>query len=93
MYKTLKELLEKAEKFNYTVGSFNMHNLEMLPPMIMAAKDMGAPIIIQTSAGAAEYIGYASILQNTRAWMLHSIWIMRQSSMIFELRLRLAIAR
>ena len=43
MYKTLKELLEKAEKFNYTVGSFNMHNLEMLPPMIMAAKDMGAP--------------------------------------------------
>ena len=62
MYKTLKELLEKAEKFNYTVGSFNMHNLEMLPPMIMAAKDMGAPIIIQTSAGTAEYIGYGVIV-------------------------------
>ena len=62
MYKTLKELLEKAEKFNYTVGSFNMHNLEMLPPMIMAAKEMGSPIIIQTSAGTAEYIGYGVIV-------------------------------
>lgn len=39
-----------------------MHNLEMLPPMIMAAKDMGAPIIIQTSAGTAEYIGYGVIV-------------------------------
>ena len=40
MYKTLEDLLGKAGKFNYTVGSFNMHNLEMLPPMIMAAKEM-----------------------------------------------------
>lgn len=58
LYKTLAELLEKAERFNYTVGSFNMHNLEMLPAMIMAAKEMGSPIIIQTSAGTAAYIGY-----------------------------------
>lgn len=62
MYKTLKDLLGKAGKFNYTVGSFNMHNLEMLPPMIMAAKEMGAPIIIQTSAGTAAYIGYGVIV-------------------------------
>lgn len=62
MYKTLEDLLGKAGKFNYTVGSFNMHNLEMLPPMIMAAKEMGAPIIIQTSAGTAAYIGYGVIV-------------------------------
>ncbi|WP_019552331.1 class II fructose-bisphosphate aldolase [Propionispira raffinosivorans] len=61
MYKTLTEVLEQAEKFNFTVGSFNMHNMEMLPAMIMAAKEMGSPIIIQTSAGTAKYIGYGVI--------------------------------
>ncbi len=61
MYKTLQEVLEKAEQFNYTVGAFNMHNLEMLPAMIMGAKEEGSPIIIQTSAGTAEYIGYGVI--------------------------------
>jgi fructose-bisphosphate aldolase class II len=61
MYTTLKNVTEKAEKLNFTVGSFNMHNLEMLPSMIMAAKEMGSPIIIQTSAGTAKYIGYGVI--------------------------------
>lgn len=58
MYTTLKEVLAKAERLNFTVGSFNTHNLEMLPPMLRAAKDMGSPIIVQTSAGTAKYIGF-----------------------------------
>lgn len=61
MYTTLREVTEKAEKFNFTVGAFNMHNLEMLPAMISAAKEMGSPIIIQTSAGTAQYIGYGVV--------------------------------
>lgn len=61
MYTTLKEVLDKATRFNFTVGSFNMHNLEMLPDMIKAAKEMGSPIIIQTSVGTAQYVGYGVI--------------------------------
>ncbi|VBB07118.1 ketose-bisphosphate aldolase class-ii [Lucifera butyrica] len=61
MYATLKKVTDKAIRLNFTVGAFNMHNLEMLPAMIRAAKDMGSPIIIQTSAGTAEYIGYGVI--------------------------------
>lgn len=38
MYTTLKEVTDRAEKLNYTVGAFNTHNLEMLPDMIRAAK-------------------------------------------------------
>lgn len=38
MYITLKEVTLRAEELNYTVGSFNAHNLEMLPDMIRAAK-------------------------------------------------------
>lgn len=57
MYTTLKYVTENAQKLNYTVGAFNAHNLEMLPDMIRAAKEIGAPIIIQTSVDTAKYIG------------------------------------
>lgn len=64
MYKTLKEVTQEAEELNFTVGAFNTHNLEMLPGMLRAAKEMGAPIIIQTSIDTAKYIGY-NVLVNT----------------------------
>lgn len=62
MYKNLKTMLDEAQKLNYTVGAFNAHNLEMVPAMITAAKDAGAPIIIQTSIGTAEYIGMKNLV-------------------------------
>lgn len=62
MYTTLKEVTLRAEELNYTVGSFNAHNLEMLPDMIRAAKEQGAPIIIQTSVDTAKYIGHENIV-------------------------------
>lgn len=58
MYTTLKEVTKTANELNFTVGAFNTHNLEMLPEMLVAAKEMGAPIIIQTSVDTAKYIGY-----------------------------------
>lgn len=57
MYTTLKYVTQNAQQLNYTVGAFNAHNLEMLPDMIRAAKEIGAPIIIQTSVDTAKYIG------------------------------------
>ncbi|MGC6767547.1 class II fructose-bisphosphate aldolase [Enterococcus sp. LJL128] len=62
MYKTLKEVTETAEELNMTIGAFNAHNLEMLPEMIRAAKEMGSPIIIQTSIDTAKYIGYKVVV-------------------------------
>lgn len=58
MYKNLKEVTAMADELNMTIGAFNTHNLEMLPEMIRAAKEMGSPIIIQTSIDTAKYIGY-----------------------------------
>ena len=57
MYKNLKSMLTEAENLDYTIGAFNAHNLEMVPDMIRAAKDAGAPIIIQTSEATAKYVG------------------------------------
>ncbi len=62
MYTTLKDVTRRAEELNYTVGSFNAHNLEMLPDMIRAAKEKGAPIIIQTSVDTAKYIGHENLV-------------------------------
>lgn len=62
MYKTLREVTQIAEENNITIGAFNTHNLEMLPEMIRAAKNVGAPIIIQTSVDTAKYIGYEVIV-------------------------------
>lgn len=62
MYKNLKEITDYADRLNMTVGAFNMHNLEMLPDMIRAAKEVGVPIVIQTSIDTAKYIGYDVIV-------------------------------
>lgn len=62
MYTTLKEVTSQAEQLNFTVGAFNAHNLEMLPEMIRGAKEMGAPIIIQTSVETAKYIGMSILV-------------------------------
>ena len=56
MYKTLKEVTQTATQLNMTIGAFNTHNLEMMPEMIRAAKELGVPIIIQSSIATAKYI-------------------------------------
>lgn len=62
MYTTLKQVTKEAEQLNFTVGAFNTHNLEMLPAMLSAAKEVGAPIIIQTSVDTAKYIGMSVLV-------------------------------
>lgn len=67
MYTTLKEVTAQATKLNFTVGAFNTHNLEMLPDMLRAAKEIGAPIIIQTSVDTARYIGFKVLVNVMKA--------------------------
>ncbi|PWU66716.1 class II fructose-bisphosphate aldolase [Gracilibacillus dipsosauri] len=56
MLKSLDQLFKENEG-KRAIGSFNVHCLEMLPAMLEGAKELNAPIIIQTSPGTAEYIG------------------------------------
>lgn len=66
-YKTLKEVLKDAQDNDFTVGAFNAHNLEMVPPMIEAAHEEGAPVIIQTSVGTARYVGMRNLVAVTKS--------------------------
>ena len=47
MHYTLKEILNLAEKGDFAVPAFNVYNLETLIGVTNAAKETGAPIIIQ----------------------------------------------
>lgn len=67
MYKSLVPVLAEARTNQFVVGAFNAHNLEMVPPMIRAARRHGAPIIIQTSAGTARYVGMKNFVAVCRS--------------------------
>ena len=70
-YKTLKEVLKEAEEMDFTVGAFNAHNLEMVPAMIEAAHEEGAPIIIQTSVGTADTEGMRNFVAVCKSMAEH----------------------
>ena len=66
MYKNLIELFKENEGKG-AVGAFNLHCFEMLPAMIKAAEEINVPIIIQTSLGTAEYIGFEPLIAAVKA--------------------------
>lgn len=51
----IKQIINKAEKGKYAVGSFNTSNLETTLAIIQAAVKMKSPVIIQTSKSAIHY--------------------------------------
>ena len=61
MYKNLRELFKENEGKG-AIGAFNLHCFEMLPAMIEAAEENNVPIIMQTSLGTAEYIGFETLI-------------------------------
>lgn len=61
MYKNLVELFED-NKGKGAIGAFNLHCFEMLPSMVKGAEEINRPIIIQTSLGTAEYIGFETLI-------------------------------
>jgi tagatose 1,6-diphosphate aldolase GatY/KbaY len=50
-----RRLLLDAQKGGYAIGAFNAENLEMAQAIILAAEEMNAPVIVQTTAGTLKY--------------------------------------
>ncbi|MGX7200313.1 class II fructose-bisphosphate aldolase [Enterococcus nangangensis] len=51
------EFLQAARKGGYAVGAFNTNNLEWTQAILKGAEEAQAPVLIQTSMGAAKYMG------------------------------------
>jgi fructose/tagatose bisphosphate aldolase len=52
---TTRRLLLDAQNGGYAIGAFNAENMEMVQAIIMAAEEMNAPVIVQTTAGTLKY--------------------------------------
>lgn len=51
------EIFKNARAGKYAVGAFNTNNLEWTRAILAAAEETKTPILIQTSMGAAKYMG------------------------------------
>lgn len=50
---SLRQLLDHAAENGYGIPAFNVNNLEQVQAIMAAASSVGAPVIMQASAGAA----------------------------------------
>ena len=58
---SMRELLDHAAVNGYGIPAFNVNNLELVEAVMEAARETGAPVILQASAGARKYAGEAFI--------------------------------
>jgi fructose-bisphosphate aldolase class II len=53
----MRQLLDHAAEHGYGIPAFNVNNLEQVQAVMGAAAEVGAPVILQASAGARKYAG------------------------------------
>ena len=58
---SMRQLLDHAADNGYGIPAFNVNNLEQVQAVMTAAAEVGAPVILQASAGARKYAGEAFI--------------------------------
>ena len=56
---SMRQLLDHAAENGYGVPAFNVNNIEQVQAILTAAAEVGAPVIMQASAGARKYAGEA----------------------------------
>jgi fructose-bisphosphate aldolase class II len=54
---SMRQLLDHAAENRYGIPAFNVNNLEQVQAVMTAAAEVGAPVILQASAGARKYAG------------------------------------
>ena len=54
---SMRQLLAHAAEHGYGIPAYNVNNLEQVQAVMQAAHEVGAPVILQASAGARKYAG------------------------------------
>lgn len=54
---TTKEMFKKAYEGKYSIGAFNINNMEIIQGVMRAAKAKNSAVILQCSTGALKYAG------------------------------------
>jgi len=58
---SMRQLLDHAAEHGYGIPAYNVNNLEQVQAVMSAADEVGAPVILQASAGARKYAGESFI--------------------------------
>ena len=58
---SMRQLLDHAAENTYGIPAYNVNNHEQVQAVMSAAAEVGAPVILQASAGARKYAGEAFI--------------------------------
>ncbi len=64
---TTKEMFQKAYDGGYAIGAFNVNNMEIIQGITEAAKEVGAPLILQVSSGARKYANHTYLTKLVEA--------------------------
>ncbi|WP_101773355.1 class II fructose-1,6-bisphosphate aldolase [Peptostreptococcus faecalis] len=62
-----KKMFEKAYKGGYSIGAFNISDLEQLQGVLRACKEKNSAVIIQASKSAIEYAGINTLVAMVKA--------------------------
>ena len=70
MLVSAKEMLDKAREGKYTVGQFNINNLEWTKSVLLTAEELKSPVILGVSEGAGKYMtGFKTVAAMVEAMM------------------------
>ncbi|MEG0305242.1 MAG: class II fructose-bisphosphate aldolase [Oscillospiraceae bacterium] len=72
MLVTTNKMLADAAKGGYAVGAFNAENDEMVWGIAMAAQELNAPVIIQTTSSTLKHLGPAYFVGAVKAAAKHA---------------------
>ena len=70
-----EKFVQAARDNGYAVGGFNTNNLEWTQAILRAAEAKKAPVLIQTSMGAAKYMGGYKVARNMIANLVEAMGI------------------
>lgn len=68
-----KEMFADALNGKYSVGAFNVNNMELLQAIVEAGNELKAPLILQVSAGARKYASQTYLVKLVEAALESSV--------------------
>ncbi len=64
---TTEKMLKNAQDGGYSVGAFNVENMEMAEAVVAAAEELNSPVILQTTPSTVKYASVELFFANVNA--------------------------
>src|SRR3990167_4387923 len=84
--RALKEYLTRAKREHWAIGHFNFSTAEQLRAIVEAAAELKSPVMVATSEGEANFVGYEQAVALVGSYQNegHKIWLNADHHKTFE---------